>query len=201
MSPDLPYPPPRDEEPAYRQVPPGSPRRPPPGTGGQLGGTAQGPPPPPSSRKTGLVVLLAVLAVVALAAGAFFLVRGDGERSREATIRAFQEASETNDCVAAVDLMTAESWAVVIAEADGTRQVRGSPSRAEAIQSCREHSEDNIDETLDKVEVISEEDDRAVVAVTATSEGETSTHEFVLTREGGTWKLDLAASVEATRDT
>jgi len=146
-------------------------------------------------------VVVVVLAVVALVGGALFLVRGDEERSPEATIRAFQEASATNDCEAAADLTTVESWALIMAAADGTTQVPVSPSRAEVIRSCREHSGDNIDETLDNVEVISVESDRAVVAVTVTSDGDTSTYQFVLVREDGTWKLDFAASANPTPST
>jgi hypothetical protein len=146
-------------------------------------------------------VVVVVLAVVVLVAGALFLVRGDEDRSPEATIRAFQEGSSTNDCETAVDLMTDESWALIMAAADGTTQVPVSPSREEAIRSCREHSGDNIDETLDNVEVISEESDRAVVAVTVTSDGDTSTYEVVLVREDGTWKLDFAASANRAPST
>jgi hypothetical protein len=57
---------------------------------------------------------------------------------------------------------------------------------------------DGSDETLEPVDVISEDDDRAVVAITVTSGGETTEDEFFLTRDDGEWKLDLLATAEAS---
>lgn len=180
MSQNPPYPPPGSGPPGY----------PPPGYIPQ-------PPPPPSGAKTGLVVVLAVVALVVLAGGAFALLRDDDDGgSPVETVRAFQDASASDDCEAAVDLLTEESWTLIIAGADGSSPTPRSPSRADAIQSCRENSDD-VDETLDHVEVISEEGNRAVVTATVTSEGETADYQFVLAREDGAWKIDLVASAQA----
>jgi hypothetical protein len=113
-------------------------------------------------------------------------------------MRDFVESGNANDCEAAVDLLTQESWALIMAASEGTRQVLRSPTRAEAIESCRKSTDDSIDETIDAVHLVSEDGDRAVVSITTTSEGEARTDEFVLTREDGSWKLDLLASATAT---
>jgi hypothetical protein len=175
------------------QPPWAPPSSPPPGWG------PPGPPPaPPASgrNKVGWIVLLLVGVLAVGAVGTFVLLDDGGDGSPEQTVRTVFAAIRDGDCETVIDLVTEDSWDLLASFADET-VAPGDVSRAEAIDLCQtDLTEERLD-TLDEVELISQNDERAVLNVTSTTDGEATTELLVLVREDGRWKLDFVASLEA----
>jgi ketosteroid isomerase-like protein len=145
-----------------------------------------------------VIVLVVVLLAAAAAGGAFLLLSDDDDRSPEDTVRALFTAIQDRDCEALVDLYTDDSWAYLASFDEDTPDDIG---RDEALQLCRDQIEEDGDEeftdTLDEVQVTSQDGDQAVLDVTTTTaDGEQSTDTVVVTREDGTWRFDLPATDE-----
>lgn len=145
-----------------------------------------------------------MLVVAAAGVGAVLLM-GEGERSPEDTVRAFWEAERNGDCAELVDVVTERSWAVLWVEGDVEQA-----SRDAVVEACAESAEaggraggaaaGRRRAGLDSVVVISQGGDRAVVAVTTTVDGETSTYDIPLESEDGEWKVDMVELLDQYDD-
>ena len=176
--------------------PPGPPQQPgyPPGPQ-QPGWGGQQPYPPatPPSGGSGsgkvILIVVAVLAVVGI--GAFVLLGDSGGSSPEDAVSDFFAAAQDRDCQSMMDLITTESFA----GADPQQVL----AQCEAALDAGEDFFTPGD-TLDNVEVTSEDGDTAVLAVTSTTEGEQTTDEVNLRKEDGDWKIDFSTPGAGTTD-
>lgn len=186
--------PPGPQQPGWGGQPPGQPPGPPqqpgypsgpqqPGWGGQQ---PYPPATPPSGGSGNGKVILIVVAVLAVAAiGGFLLLGGSGSSgsSPEDAVSDFFDAAKDGDCQGMMGLITTGSFA-------------GTPPE-QALAECEASFEAGEDfftpgDTLDSVEVKSEDGDTAVVAVTSTTEGEQTTDDLNLRKEDGKWKIDFS---------
>lgn len=188
------------------QTPPYPPSGPPPGWGPSGQPPAPPPPPPPpgspygmpghgvyvpppsdAGSKRSLWIVLAAAAGVGAVVLGMVLLTGDDGPSPETTVRTFWEAT---DCATVVDHITEDSWRYVATEAQAESGSEPD-SREEAIEACESGDRVAAGDRLESVELVSEDDDRAVVEVTADEDGDTATYDIPLRREDGQWKVDL----------
>jgi hypothetical protein len=163
----------------------------PPGTSTPTGPAASG------ARRGVLVAVGAVAALAAVVGGAVIATRGsdddetstpasadapDGDEAPatpEAAAEALFAAARTGDCEAVIELMAPEAFG------PGT-------SPQEAVAECEADVEGRANlaelEIVD-ITLVSESENDAVVAVTGTVDGETSTEEVPLRRVDGTWMV------------
>lgn len=198
--------------PGGQPQPPGGPAGTPGPPPGPPGWSPSGPPPGGSqSSKTPWLIALAVVAVVAVA-GVIFLATGDDDddepRDRPGgeetagpigAVEEFMAAEADQDCSAVMELLTPNAL----------QQGYGTSDPSVAMQSCEDFIAQeqsagvNRDRTVHNIEVVSEGDGEATVAVNATDtitngaeESSTYSQEIYLVDEGGTWLIDRLGAPE-----
>jgi hypothetical protein len=138
-----------------------------------------------------VVAVVVLFLLVIVAGGAFFVLSDDddGDAADPAqAVREYFDAALDRDCERLIGLVSEASWS------DG-----GTVGREEALGQCATEvrGEDFLPAGLrvDAVEVTSQSDDTAEVAVTSTSEAQgEQTESIALARENGRWVVDFAAA-------
>lgn len=128
-----------------------------------------------------LLILGGIVALLLVAGAALFLVKDDGSSSPEDAVRDYFDATKGGDCDKLVELVNEDVWSN-----------DGKVDRDEAIGQCEAEVKQtpDMEMTLDKLETVSEKDDKATVKANVTVDGDEGSVEIDLVKIGGDWKID-----------
>jgi hypothetical protein len=150
-------------------------------------------------------VVLALLVLAAVGSGAYLLNSSSDSSTSIGdpveALQAFYQAGIDDDCTKGVDLITEESWGILVAgdDFDGDTSSLDSVSRSDAIAECKDQAESgDPDEKLANATLASQDGSTAIVTASLEpNDGEPYDMDFHMVKEGGGWKVDLVATIDA----